>query len=81
MDIKYPDIYQLLFCLPVTATAALKLPFSSSALPDSTMSNYRSACDAMKWSTDDEASGDLDPVYTVILNDDGLQNRIASGRF
>ena len=79
----YPDLNQLLFrhSAPTAAAAALTLPLSSSTLPDWTASNYRGACDAMQWSTDDEASGDLDPVYTVILNDDGLQSRIASGRF
>ena len=85
MHAKYPDLCKL---LSSKSAAALVQPLSRNpsattppgSLPDWIISNYYRACDALHCCTADESTGDLDPVYTVILYEDGLQNRIASGK-
>jgi hypothetical protein len=44
------------------------------------LQNYKGACQVMKHASDDGSTQELDPVYTVVLEDAGLQSRINAGK-
>ncbi len=52
---------------------------SSAAVTKQVLANYEGACQLMTFSVDDEDADQVDPVYTIVFSDAGLQARVNAG--